>query len=56
MHTHSNHSTDSKCPLEDMAKAQKDMGATIFAVTDHFDMPNYVAKKAIKSMKKLYFF
>ena len=51
MHTHSNHSTDSKCPIEDMVQAQKEMGTTIFAVTDHFDMPNYVAKKAIKSIK-----
>ncbi len=51
MHTHSNHSTDSKCPMIDMVQAQKEMGAKIFAITDHFDMPNYQAKKAIKSIK-----
>ncbi len=38
MHTHSRHSHDSTCPIEEMAKAQKKRGTTIFAVTDHCDM------------------
>lgn len=51
MHTHSNYSKDSKCPLEDMVQAQKEMGATIFAITDHLDMPNQAARKSTESIK-----
>ncbi len=38
MHTHSWHSHDSTCPIEEMAEAQKNRGTTIFAVTDHCDI------------------
>ncbi|MBE7091964.1 MAG: histidinol-phosphatase HisJ family protein [Clostridiales bacterium] len=51
MHTHSEFSTDSVCPILDMAKAQKEMGTNIFAVTDHFDMSTYVEKKSIQAIK-----
>lgn len=37
MHTHSESSHDSVCPIEDMAKAQKARGTDGFAVTDHCD-------------------
>lgn len=36
MHTHSKYSPDSACSITDMASQQKNMGAAIFAVTDHF--------------------
>ena len=51
MHTHSEFSIDSACPIIDMALAQKEMGTQIFAVTDHFDLPYYKARKSIKSIK-----
>ncbi len=38
MHTHSEHSHDSVCPIVDMAEAQKNNGTKIFAVTDHCDI------------------
>ncbi len=38
MHTHSEHSHDSMCPIIDMAKNQKRKGTVIFAVTDHCDV------------------
>ncbi len=38
MHTHSNHSHDSVCLIEDMAESQKEKGTEIFAVTDHCDV------------------
>ena len=41
MHTHSEFSHDSDCPIEDMLKAQLDRGTEIFAVTDHFDTASY---------------
>lgn len=37
MHTHSESSHDSVCPITDMAKAQKALGTDGFAVTDHCD-------------------
>ncbi len=38
MHTHSEHSHDSVCPIKDMAESQKSMGTAVFAVTDHCDI------------------
>lgn len=38
MHTHSEHSHDSKCPIIDMAKQEEKQGAYGFAVTDHCGM------------------
>ncbi len=41
MHTHSEHSHDSSCKIEDMLNAQLEHGTKIFAVTDHFDTDLY---------------
>ena len=41
MHTHSENSHDSSCPIEEMASAQIERGTEIFAVTDHFDASLY---------------
>lgn len=41
MHTHSEHSHDSVCPIEDMARAQTEAGMSGFAVTDHFDTDSH---------------
>ena len=38
MHTHSENSHDSVCPVSDMAKAQIAKGTKAFAVTDHCDV------------------
>ncbi len=38
MHTHSEHSHDSQCPIVDMAQSQMAHGITGFAVTDHCDV------------------
>ena len=38
MHTHSKHSHDSKCEIEDMLLSQLEKGTSIFAVTNHFDV------------------
>ncbi len=38
MHTHSEHSHDSVCPIADMAKCQMERDVTGFAVTDHCDV------------------
>ncbi len=38
MHTHSEHSHDSQCPIAAMAESQKQRGTTGFAVTDHCDV------------------
>lgn len=37
MHTHSEYSHDSDCPLEDMHRVQSERGTDMFAVTDHLD-------------------
>ena len=37
LHTHSEHSHDSVCPIEDMCKAQIAKGTKYWAVTDHCD-------------------
>ncbi len=54
MHTHSEFSLDSTCPIIDMANAQKKMGTNIFAVTDHFDLPYYKARNSIGSILACY--
>lgn len=41
MHTHSEHSHDSMCKIEDMLLSQIEKGTRIFAVTDHFDTDSY---------------
>ena len=41
MHTHSEYSHDSSCPIEEMRKAQVEKGTNIFAVSDHFDTYAY---------------
>ncbi len=41
MHTHSLHSHDSKCPIEEMVSAQIEKGTRITAVTNHFDTDRY---------------
>ncbi len=38
MHTHSEHSHDSICPIAEMAEVQRERGTKIFAVTDHCDI------------------
>ncbi len=38
MHTHSLHSHDSTCPIEDMAASAESKGVNIFAITDHCDI------------------
>lgn len=38
MHTHSEYSHDSVCPIGEMCRAQLDRGTDIFAVTDHCDV------------------
>lgn len=37
MHTHSEHSHDSACRIEEMCLSEIEKGTRIFAVTDHFD-------------------
>lgn len=41
MHTHSESSHDSVCPIADMRAAQSALGTAAFAVTDHFDTESY---------------
>ena len=41
MHTHSEHSHDSTCRIEEMLRAQKEKGTPIFAVTDHVDTASW---------------
>ncbi|MBR3870919.1 MAG: PHP domain-containing protein [Clostridia bacterium] len=41
MHTHSRYSHDSVCEIEDMLLAQREKGAAVFAVTDHFDCHSF---------------
>lgn len=43
MHTHSEHSHDSVCPIRDMLTAQLEKGTAIFAVTDHLDADSHNA-------------
>ena len=60
MHTHSEHSHDSRCKMEDMCLAQIQKGTKIFAVTDHCDIDranindNFIAiKNSCQQAKKL---
>ena len=41
MHTHSEFSHDSLCPIEEMLTVQKEKGVNIFAVTDHIDVDSF---------------
>ena len=41
MHTHSLHSHDSECPIEEMCVSQIEKGTKIFAVTNHCDVYSY---------------
>ena len=41
MHTHSESSHDSVCPIEDMCLAQMEKGTNVMAVTDHGDIYSY---------------
>lgn len=41
MHTHSEHSHDSVCRIEEMAETQIGRGTEVFAVTNHFDTHSY---------------
>ena len=38
MHTHSEFSHDSVCPIDEMLAGQKEKGVNVFAVTDHIDV------------------
>ena len=60
MHTHSEYSHDSVCPIEDMCAAQVEKGTNVMAVTDHADIFDYCnydiytpIKKAYETVKKL---
>lgn len=44
MHTHSEHSHDSVCPIEEMCLAQLERGTDIFAVTDHCNVRAFQQK------------
>ena len=52
MHTHSEHSHDSVCPIRDMAKAQMAKGMDGFAVTDHFDTHSYLRYDVVTPIGK----
>lgn len=44
MHTHSQNSHDSKCPVRDMAISALQKGISAFAITDHCDIQYYVER------------
>ena len=52
MHTHSEHSHDSVCPIEDMVLAQIEKGTGIFAVTNHCDVYSYNDYDIFTPLKK----
>ncbi len=52
MHTHSEHSHDSSCKIEDMARANAKLGTGIFAVTDHFDTASHKTYDVFTPIKK----
>lgn len=52
LHTHSEHSHDSTCPIEEMAKAQRAKGMDGFAVTDHFDTHSYLRYDVVTPIGK----
>lgn len=51
MHTHSEHSHDSSCRIEDMVRASAECGTGIFAVTDHFDTASHKAYDVFTPIK-----
>lgn len=60
MHTHSESSHDSVCPIADMRAAEAERGISVMAVTDHFDTESYARydihtpiKKALETAVKL---
>ncbi len=54
LHTHSEYSHDSECSVYDMALAQKEKGASVFCVTDHFDFPKRCDDEYVERIKKSY--
>lgn len=54
MHTHSEHSHDSQCKMEDMYNAQMAKGTAHFAVTDHFDVGSGPAEEILSNIKASY--
>lgn len=52
MHTHSEYSHDSDCPIREMAKAQMEQGMDGFAVTDHFDTHSYLRYDVVSPIGK----
>lgn len=54
MHTHSEHSHDSFCRIEDMCLAQIKKGTQIMAVTDHCDVYSYGDYDIYSPIKRVY--
>lgn len=52
MHTHSENSHDSLCPVEEMLLSQRARGTQVFAVTDHFDTDSYQRYDVFTPIKK----
>ncbi len=50
MHTHTEHSHDSQCPMPDMAYSQLAAGASGFAVTEHCDCLKYEKNNLAKAL------
>lgn len=54
MHTHSESSHDSSCPVEAMAQAQIARGTRIFAVTDHYDTSFHAEGEGLAPIAQAY--
>lgn len=54
LHTHSEHSHDSVCKIEDMLLAQRKKGTAIFAVTDHFDTESHLRYDVFTPIRTAY--
>ena len=54
MHTHSEYSHDSVCPIEDMCLAQIEKGTNVMAITDHADIFDYCNYDIYTPIKKAY--
>lgn len=54
MHTHSESSHDSTCPVEAMAQAQMARGTRIFAVTDHYDTSFHAEGEGLEPIVRAY--
>lgn len=52
MHTHSEHSHDSTCPIREMARKQQERGMYGFAVTDHCDLFSYEQGNVAMNIQK----